>query len=65
MPEKINQLKIHNPYLRELFGEYQELEYEIHQINTREDVAIDQYRHTKKARCKTCFFSFNHSLNSH
>ena len=48
--EKIHQLKISDPHFRELFDEYDELEHEIHCINTGEEVVIDEYAHELKAK---------------
>lgn len=48
--EKIHQLKISDPHFRELFDEYDELEHEIHRINTGEEVVIDEYAHELKAK---------------
>jgi uncharacterized protein YdcH (DUF465 family) len=48
--EKIHQLKTDNPHFRGLFDEYQKLEKEIHQINTGEEVVIDEYAHELKAK---------------
>ena len=48
--EKIHQLKTDNPHFRELFDEYHQLEHEIHRINSGEEIVIDEYLHTLKAR---------------
>lgn len=48
--EKIHKMKIDNPHFRELFEEYHELEHEIHRINTGEDIVIDEFMHTLKAK---------------
>jgi uncharacterized protein YdcH (DUF465 family) len=48
--EKIHQMKVEDDHFRELFDEYDELEHEVHRINTGVDVVTDEYTHVLKAR---------------
>nr|WP_315163923.1 DUF465 domain-containing protein [uncultured Flavobacterium sp.] len=48
--EKIHQMKVKDDHFRELFDEYDELEHEVHRINTGVDVVADEYTHVLKAR---------------
>ena len=47
---KIHQMKVEDDHFRELFDEYDELEHEVHRINTGVDVVTDEYTHVLKAR---------------
>ncbi len=48
--EKIQQLKVEDTHFRKLFDEYHKLDLEVHKINTGEEVAIDEFVHTLKAK---------------
>ncbi|MEC4050861.1 DUF465 domain-containing protein [Flavobacterium sp. SUN046] len=48
--EKLDALKASNHHFKALFDKYHEVEKEIHQINTGEKVAIDEYAHELKAK---------------
>ena len=48
--EKIHQMKVEDDHFRELFDEYDELEHEVHRINTGVDIVTDEYTHVLKAR---------------
>jgi uncharacterized protein YdcH (DUF465 family) len=48
--EKIHQLKVENTHFRKIFDEYHELEHRIHNINTGEEIVIDEYAHELKAK---------------
>ena len=48
--EKIHQLKVDDHHFRKLFDDYHELENRIHNINTGEEVVIDEYAHELKAK---------------
>ncbi len=48
--EKIHQMKVEDDHFRELFGEYDDLEHEVHRINTGVDIVTDEYTHVLKAR---------------
>lgn len=48
--EKMHQLKVDDLHFRKLFDEYHELEHRIHNINTGEEVVIDEFAHELKAK---------------
>lgn len=48
--EKIHDLKLNNIQFKKLFDEYDELEHEIHKINTGEKIVIDEQAHILKAK---------------
>lgn len=48
--EKIHQLKVENTHFRKIFDEYHELEHRIHNINSGQEIVIDEYAHELKAK---------------
>lgn len=46
----IHQLKVEDNHFRKLFDEYHELEHRIHNINTGQEVIIDEHTHELKAK---------------
>ena len=48
--DKIHQLKVEDTHFRKIFDEYHELENRIHNINTGEEIVIDEYAHELKAK---------------
>jgi uncharacterized protein YdcH (DUF465 family) len=48
--DKIHQLKIDYSHFKKLFDEYNELEHQVHRINTDVEVVTDEHAHEVKAK---------------
>ncbi|WP_339920278.1 DUF465 domain-containing protein [uncultured Flavobacterium sp.] len=48
--DKIHQLKTDDSHFKKLFDEYNELEHQVHRINTDVEVVTDEYAHEVKAK---------------
>lgn len=48
--DKIHRLKVENEHFKELYNQYDELEHEIHNINTDVEVVTDEHAHELKAK---------------
>lgn len=48
--DKIHQLKVEDTHFRKIFDEYHELEHRIHNINSGQEIVIDEYAHELKAK---------------
>jgi len=50
LAERIHTLKVSDVHFRKLFDAYDELEHQIHRINTSEEVVTDEHAHVLKAK---------------
>ncbi|SEA44539.1 hypothetical protein SAMN05443667_104241 [Flavobacterium gillisiae] len=48
--DKIHQLKTDDNHFKKLFDEYNELEHQVHRINTDVEVVTDEHAHEVKAK---------------
>ena len=48
--DKIHQLKQEDAHFRKLFDEYNEMEHEVHRVNTNNGVVTDGHAHELKAK---------------
>lgn len=48
--DKIHQLKTDDNHFKKLFDEYNELEHQVHRINTDVEVVTDEHAHEIKAK---------------